>query len=226
MLATPTDSFVEALARLNRYTEQHNEPRKLKTPPCVAISRQAGSRGAEIARLVGAELSWPVYDQELLTRIGEQRGLPTRLIEQLDERHMSWLEELVTGFCTGSAGREMGYLRSLLGLLGTLSEKGHSVIVGRGSPQAMPTETTLRVRIVATRADRIYNVENSKHLSRAEAERWIDRTDQERATFVKHYFNRDVADPMGYDLMLNSSKLSAASCAHLIAEAVREMEPR
>lgn len=226
MLATPTDRFVETLARLNQFVESPIKEKRLRPPISIAVSRQAGARGGEVARMVGARLGWPVYDHELVERIAQEKGLQARMVEQLDERHASWLEEMVTAFCVGGAGREITYLRSLLGLFGTLSDRGHCVIVGRGAGQVLPAESTLRVRVVAPRENRIAAVEKRLSVPRAEAERWIDRTEADRGTFARHFFQKDITDLMGYDLVLNTGKISPALCADLIADAAREMEAR
>src|SRR6516162_5248086 len=94
-------------------------------PLTIALSRQAGSRGAEIARAAGARLGWPVYDHELLKIIAAEKGLHSRLVEQLDERGVSWLEGIILAFGTREGGREGTYLRALLELFGSLSKIGH-----------------------------------------------------------------------------------------------------
>jgi cytidylate kinase len=222
MLNLETDRFVEALANLEGHAEKRRQGQR--PPVSIAISRQAGSRGAEVARLVGERLAWPVYDHELLDRIAQEKGLKRQLLERLDERHAGWLEEMITGFCVGGSSKEMRYLRSMLELFATLSEQGHCVIVGRGSQHVLPAEQTLRVRVIAPREFRIASLEKKGDASRREAERWIDRTDAERKAFVKHYFARDVDDPQGYDLIVNSGRLSLPTCAELIAAAARAME--
>ncbi|MGD9714643.1 MAG: AAA family ATPase [Thermomicrobiales bacterium] len=225
MTSASTDRYVEALSWLQRLAEgQKSKPSK--PPLSITISRQAGSGGAEVARAVGARLGWPVYDNELLQRISQEKGLQARLLEQLDERHMGWLEEMVASFCVTGAGKEVGYLRSLIELLVSLSEEGHCVIVGRGGAQVLPAETTLRVRIVAPRDHRIDAVEKRRGISRAEAEHWIDRTDKERKHFVQHYFQKDPDDPMGADLMLNTGKLSVDACVNMLVDAVKALETK
>jgi cytidylate kinase len=224
MISTGSDRFVEALAQLNRYAESKPGARQAKPPLSIAMTRQAGSRGAEIARAVGARLDWPVYDHELLRRIAEEKGVQARLLEMLDERHMGWLEEMIASAAIGQPSHETTYLRSLLKLFATLGEVGHCVIVGRGAAHVLVPDTTLRVRIIAPRADRAATVARSQHLSPAEAEKWVDRTDSERKRFVQHYFNRNTEDPLGYDLILNSSRLGIEGCTSIIADAAHTME--
>lgn len=219
-----SDRFVESLARLQRYAEGHPPPTKGGPPLTVAISRQAGARGVEIARKVGERLGWPVYDHELLARIAEEKGLHQRLLERLDERTTSWLEEMVTSFGSHEGGREGAYLKHLLEQLATLGKAGHCVIVGRGGAQVLPAETTLRVRVVAPRGFRVAAVQKEQSISHAEAEKWVDRVDQERSRFIKVYFHKDANDPLGYDLTINSSRYTSDDCAALICDAVRMLE--
>ncbi len=224
MTTTTSDRFVEALARLNRYAESRPE-RRARPPVSIAVSRQAGSRGAEVARAVGAKLGWPVYDQELLQRIADEKGIQARLLELLDERHMGWLEEMIASFCIDQGSYENSYLRSLLQLFATLGEAGHCIIVGRGAPHVLPAETTLRVRFVAPRDFRIAQVQRSRGLSREEAEKWVDRTERERKRFIEHYFRKDPEDPLNYDLVLNTGRLSIATCVEVVAQAAQALEP-
>jgi hypothetical protein len=221
-----SDRVVETLAMLYRYAEDHHGPDRESSPLTIALSREAGGRGSEIARVVGARLTWPVYDHELLTRIAEEKGLHRRLLENLDERHVTWLEDVITNFVSHEGGREGGYIRHLLEQFASLGRTGHCIIVGRGSAQVLPPETTLRVRVVAPPAFRIAAIEKEFGISHSEAERWVERTDLERARFVKYHFSKDVSNPLNYDLMLNSGRYSIEECAALIVEATRLMEAR
>jgi hypothetical protein len=222
-----SDRVVATLARLNTYADEQQSSKRggTTTPLTIAVNRQAGSRGAEIARIAGARLGWPVYDHELLQRISAEKGLHARLVEHLDERRLNWLEAIVLAYSAGG-GKEGAYLQALLELFGSLSKMGRCIIVGRGAAHALPPETTLRVRIIADRAARIANVQKTQGLSAGEAERWVDSTDRERERFSRYYFNANVADPMLYDLVLRSDRLGVEEPAAIIAQAGQVMDAR
>jgi cytidylate kinase len=84
----------------------------------------------------------------------------------------------------------------------------------------------LRVRLVGPREERIHRVRDRLGVSRAEAARWVERTDHDRARFVRDHFHKDPADPAGYDLVLNSSRFSAVECAELILDALWRFQTR
>ena len=168
MAGTP-DRMVETLARLNQY--DHNRDTVAReggqAPITIALSRQAGARGAEIARLAGQRLGWPVYDHELLECIAKEKGLHTRLLELVDERYVGWLEEAVNQFTM----QKSGYLEGLQELLVALSKRGHSVIVGRGAAQrAAAGHDPARAGDRLARA-RVARVQSSQGMSAADAER-------------------------------------------------------
>lgn len=224
-----TDRAVESLDRLHRYIdlqeyETSKQPVSGQPRLSIALSREAGSQGAEIARAVGQQLGWEVYDHELLDRIAEEKGLSAKLLEILDERATGWLENSIQHFCTSHSPREGGYLRGLLQVLASLGKVGHCVIVGRGAAQVLPRETTLSVRVTAARTDRVVHVQKDRTLSKAEAEQWVEETDRERLRFVKKHFRVDAEDPKLYDLILNSQRLGVTACAELIARAVAALE--
>jgi len=229
-----TDRGLESLAQLQRYLDvqaygyseglAHSKKQADKSPLSIALSREAGSGGAVIARAVGARLGWPVFDHELLDRIAEERGLSARLLKQLDERHISWLEGVVRAFCAPQSGRDGSYLRGLLELLASLGKVGHCVIVGRGAAQVLPADATLKVRVIAPHAFRVAEVEKRRSLPKEEAEHWVDTTDRERQRFIKQHFHVNAEDPLTYDLVLNSKRFGTDECAALIVQAAQALE--
>lgn len=220
-----SDQIVAALAHLSGYNESHHVNKEEEPRVTIAISRQAGSRGPQIAQAAGARLGWPVYDHELLTRIAEEKGLSRRLLEHLDERRVHWLEQIIAGLSTKTTSPTEGtYLKQLLELVVTLGQVGHCIIVGRGAAYVLPAATTVRVHVVAAHALRVSNVERSQGVSRAEAERWVDKTDAERESFVRSHFHHDFRDLLNHDLVLNAGRYGIDDCADMIVLATRLRE--
>src|SRR5262245_33883081 len=59
----------------------------------VAISREAGSRGASISNRVGDKLGWQVYTQELLEYIAQEGTFRQDLANQLAPEAQAWVDE-------------------------------------------------------------------------------------------------------------------------------------
>ncbi len=207
---------------------EHPNPREPEAPPTftIALSREAGSGGTLVAREVGRRLDWPVYDNEILDHLAKDLQVDVDLLESVDERPGRWLVECVQAFAAASTVTEVTYFRRLLKLLLALGARGHCVIVGRGAMMALPVDTTLRVRVVAPRENRIALVGREHGLNPTEAARYVDSTDRERSRFIKQHFGKDLTDPLLYDLILNSSRLSVAECAELVIETLLRLQSR
>jgi hypothetical protein len=225
-----SERLAEAMERTRRGWRTSTVTPTVEIPPIsppgltIAISRESGTHATPVALAVGARLDWPVYDRELLLRIAEEMGLRTQLLEGLDEKSAGWLRECMEAFSSTPTVTQAGFVHHLVETLLSLSAHGNCVIVGRGAPQVLPPERTLRVRLVAPLNDRIASVGQRFGIPQAEAALRVAKVDYDRARFVKDYFQKDPADPAGYDLVLNSLRLPTEECAGLIVEALHALE--
>ena len=60
----------------------------------ITVSRQFGSGGAEIAKLIAKQLGWAVVDNEFVDLVSQRSGLPHAEVERLEERVPGLLERL------------------------------------------------------------------------------------------------------------------------------------
>jgi cytidylate kinase len=218
------ERITEALTRAHQHWQARPQAQGGGMPVLpaftIAVSREAGTHAAAIAREVGDRLGWPVYDRELLQRIADNMGVRRTLLESVDERHVSWLNECLEGFATVAAVSQSAYVRHLVETLLSLSTHGQCVIVGRGATNVLPLATTLRVRVVAPLDHRIEAVRREHGISPKEAARKVETTDRERSRFVKDHFLIDTAASHNYDLILNVARFARAECADLIIAAL------
>ncbi len=227
-----SERLAEAMQRARRQWQAQGPAEALAPAPAVqpppaftiALSREAGTDGSLVALAVGERLGWPVYDSELVQHIAANMGVRTSLLEALDEKHRSWLLECLEAFASAPAVSESAFARHLMETLLSLGAQGECVLVGRGAAQALPADRTLRVRLVGALEDRVRTVCRRLGTSPEEAKRWVERTDHERVRFVKDHFRKDPTDPLGYDLVLNSSRWGVPECADLIIEALHRLQ--
>jgi cytidylate kinase len=177
-----------------------------------------------VAREVAQRLGWQVYDHELLELIAREMGLRTNLLESVDERRRSWLLDALMHFDLSPHVSASSYVRHLCETVLSLSAHGECVIVGRGAALILPAETTLRVRLIAPREDRITNTMQRLQVNRQEASHWVEETDQNRIAFAREHFHRDASDLGNYDVILNTAQWSVSDCAELIIAALRQRE--
>jgi hypothetical protein len=197
---------------------KRQEPQRLLT---VAISREAGAPGSEIGQELGKRLDWPVYDREILDLIAERAVLRTELVESIDEQDSNWFTEAIRSFALPRELGRAGYLYHLTKVLAALAAHGRCVIVGRGATALLPSDSTLRLRVIGPLKQRIGRMAEQRGVSTSEAEEIVLRVDHERREFVSHHFHKDVNDPHGFDLVLNSDRYTPAELAEMAWVAVR-----
>jgi cytidylate kinase len=223
----------DTLTRLERHWEDRRSAASagetspsLSHPFSITIAREAGTEGTSLGREVGRRLGWQVYDHELLERIARDLGLRTGLLQSLDERRRTWLEESLAGLSSRPAVgvSEIAYVHQLVKTVLALGASGECVIVGRGASFILPARTTLRVRLMAPLHDRIASLARRLGISEHEAARQVRTLDRERGDFVHDHFHRDPTDPRHYDLLLNASRFSVPTCADIIIDTLKHLQ--
>ena len=193
-------------------------------PLCVALSAEVGTPAIDVAHEVGHRLGWPVHDGDILKRVADDLGINVATLDSFDERRRSWLLECLESLSSRPIIGEYVIVRGLVRQLRILAAAGHCVIVGRGAAQLLPVDSTLRVRLVGTREDRVEDVVHRYGVHREQAARMLDELEAERARFIRDHLNHDPRDINAYDLVVNTSHFPPAECAGLIIEGIHQRE--
>lgn len=218
------DRQARALEAAFAYRDHHSQTGQSGWPLCVALSGQVGTPAEAVAEEVGRGLGWPVHDDDILESVAEDLGIHVATLESFGERRRSWLLECLEALSSRPSVGEYVYVRRLVRQLRAFAAEGHCVIVGRGSAQVLPGESTFRVRLIGTRDDRREGLVQRSGLSRERALTMLDELEAERAAFIQEHFHHDPREVDDYDLIVNTSHLHPAECAALIIEGVRQRE--
>jgi cytidylate kinase len=198
--------------------------------PFITLSREAGSGGASLARMLARRLDheasadtarWSVFDDNLTPQMLKQHGLPTRFARFLPEDRVSEI--------SASIGELVGLHPSLYDLvqktnltMRDLATQGHVVLVGRGANFATrELPHGLHVRLVAPVENRARYLAQLYNLSDTEARVYNEKCDAARRRYVKAYFDADVAAPGAYDLVINTGRVSLEEATKLICACLR-----
>ncbi len=197
------------------------------TPPAgrcggltVAISRQAGARGGTIARKLGELLQWQVFDRERIEYLIHDETARLQLESELEPEHKLWRDNHYQRF-VDTVGRECTDLKPLAEVVLTLAARGEVVIVGRAAGFLLPAATTLHVRIVAPRADRVAWLAQWLRLSYHDAEQEVLARDARRQRFLKPFLDGLETETVAYDAVLNAGRLGVEAAAQIIGWMVR-----
>lgn len=189
--------------------------------PLITVSREFGSLGASIGRVAADRLGFTFWDQELVHLIAEQTGAQETLLASLDETARGKVEEFVANVFFGTGGTAAEYVREVARVVRALDRKGGAVVVGRGGQFILGAERALRVRVVSPMERRVEGYADRQGFSVKEAEREVKLTEEERRTFIRQHYQKEIGDPANYDLVLNTEALDREQAAHVVVSAYR-----
>jgi cytidylate kinase len=187
----------------------------------IAISREAGSRGATIAKRAGEKLGWDIYTQELVDYIVQHADARQELEEKLPVGALAWVEGQMSNLTANQHLSRIPAIQDLSRLVMMLGAQGNLILLGRGGGFVLPQSTTLHVRLVAPLADRVAYMSQWLRLTEEEAADQVRKRDQRRTEFLSSHFHRTPNDVHVYDMVLNTSLLGEERCSDLIAAAAK-----
>jgi cytidylate kinase len=182
----------------------------------ITIEREYGCGGSDIAQLVAKHLGWKLWDQSLTEEIARLARCPRAVVEDREERADPLYYRLLKSFLRGSYEGSINapklnlvdsetILTITRRVMEHAAKRGNVVIVGRGSQQFLKDRSdTLRVFLYAPRESKIRRLVTRGKVEK-EAEELIDTVDDERADFIKKYFNVEWPDRAIYHAMINTS---------------------
>jgi cytidylate kinase len=173
----------------------------------ITISREPGSGGSIVAKQLAEKLDFDVFHQEVLREIAKRADVSERLLATLDEKGLSVLEDCISALVYDRHLWPDEYLKHLMKVIGAIGKHGRAIIVGRGANFIVPAGNRLRLRIVAPQNLRIEKLVRTFDITEEDAKRRIIRTESDRRAFIRKYFNADIADPLNYDLVINTGEL-------------------
>lgn len=199
--------------RLKRRFEADETQSALSTP-VVTISRQWGSGGTNIAKLVAKKLDFKLYDKEIIEHIAELAGVSPSQIEHHDESELGVFSDLVLQLLEGKRPTSAGYLRALVKAVKQIGRIGDAVIVGRAANLIIPL--AFNVRIIAPENVRVQRISELHNTDERTARRMVTHSDRQRYRFVRSQFGADWNDPLAFDMVLNTEHFSIEHAADLI----------
>lgn len=191
----------------------------------ITISRQYGSGGRQVAKLLSEKLGIPYYDSKLLLLAGEKYGISPGLLKEFDERKNSSFLFGIAMLAEGYTNQDRVMLpyrlyQAQMDTMIRLVEEGPCIIVGRCADQILKEEKDLlRVFIYASNMeDRINRIIQVDGVSQKDAPSRIAQKDKSRRDYYYFHTGHEWGKKENYDICLNTSTFGYEGCADIIAE--------
>ena len=194
---------------------------KLNKKFVITVSREYGSGGRYVGRLIADKLGIKFYDKDLIIKLAEKTGLSEEYIESNEEQRDP-LAILNNGFYSGLNNSDALFIRESE-LIRELASKESCVIIGRCADFILKDrKNVLKVFISGTMKDKIKRATKIYGIDEKDAEKEINKINKLRATHYKHYTGNEWLEASNYDICINSDLYGVEKTADIICDLVKE----
>ena len=181
----------------------------------ITISREYGSGGRYIGKLIADKLGIKLYDKEFIEKVAAETGLSEEYIES-NEQKRDALAGLNNGYYFGLDNSDDLFLKESE-LIKNIANNESCVIVGRCANFILSeNKNALKVFVYSDTDSKIKRATEFYGLSKLNAEKEIKRIDKLRANHYKYYTEKEWKDVTNYDVCINSDVLGVEKAAEMI----------
>jgi cytidylate kinase len=180
----------------------------------ITISREMGTGAYHIAEEVARRLKYTLVDGVRVSANASKYGLSADLLHIVDEKPPSYI--------TAEDRKRAAALNTLELILLDFARKGNVILYGRGGQDLLAAcGNVLRLRFVCDFEERVERFAEREWIDPDMARAMIRRSDHQRGGFIHFYFDREWQDPLGYDLVFNTSRLAESAIVECIVAAAK-----
>ncbi|MBR3543553.1 MAG: cytidylate kinase-like family protein [Treponema sp.] len=204
----------------------------------ITISREYGSGGSAIGKMVAEQLGWKYYDKQLIDLAADESGLSPKFIEKSEQSLSSgWFYNMMLGsnyssnYAAAATPNTLPLVDQIFNAQRTIilkvAKESPCVIVGRcadyilHSSEDFNDNDMLNLFIYANPDDRIKRAIEAYGIPEKDAKKTITQVNKRRANHYNTFTEWTWGAYEHYDILLNSSYAGLEGTAKLIVEAVK-----
>ena len=189
----------------------------------ITISREFGSGGRTIGRMVAERLGIPFYDKELVDQIALESGFAPKFVEEHGEHSpgsslfsYAFAPQGIPGVMNGLSTADFLWNIQCSVIL-QLAEQGPCVIVGRNADYILKDrQDALHAYVFADVAYRAERIVRRYGESDKSPEQRLQEKDKRRRVNYQHYTGRTWGQSQNYHLSLDTGVLGIDQCVDII----------
>ena len=190
----------------------------------ITIARQYGSGGKTIGEKLAKDLGIPCYGREIIKIASEESGISEQIFNRFDEQdeelNMSLMKSLLKKLTTkvysgqvlppesGKFVSDENIFNYQAKIIKGLADQESCVIIGRSADFILKDyDNVVSVFIHADEDFLVAMAMERVSMTEKETRRYIEKVNQHRSDYYKHYTGRQWTEATNYDLCINSGKL-------------------
>lgn len=185
----------------------------------IAISRQFGSGGRTIGKLLAEQLNIPLYDREIISQVAKESGFAESYVEEKGEYGSSDKAAgmFINRSCYSSASNEDTIWNFQTKFIKEHAEKEPCIIIGRCADYILRNRLdVLRVFIHADMKERIKRISEVYKINDSDPEKLLHQKDKRRAAYYQFYTDIKWGDTKNFHITLDSSAFGIEKCVQIL----------
>jgi hypothetical protein len=191
-----------------------------------------------VAPELAQRLGVPFLDRAISASAAERFAVPFDDAEALDEQaSASWLERILRGFVGADYGAPAAWAPNIDDggeefrhaaeeVLRAQARSGSGVMLGRAAAIVLREDPrVLRVRLDAPPERRVRQAMAITGVDETTARGRQRRQDRAHAAYARHFYGVDIADPLLYHLVVDTTTIGLDTCVGLLEHAARALAP-
>lgn len=198
----------------------------------ITVSREYGSGGREIAKILAENLGFKYYDNEIVKMVVEQSGYSPDYIEKNEQSVKNpVLHDFFAWYAASIDKSDVPNTDKLFKqeeqVIRSIAEKDSCVIVGRLANRILKNKKHIfNVFISADEKSEIMRTSQRDRLSESDALKKLRKVNHERAEHCKYFTGTEWGSAKYYDLSIKADDFGCEQTAKIIEELFRKKFPK
>ena len=189
----------------------------------VAIGREFGAQGCDIAEKLAETLGVKLYDRQLVEEAAKKLEMDEHTVQKADEVSAKDIEGLKTTYGVGNFYLSTQVLDAQADIIERVAQNESCIIMGRCADYILKDrDDCLKIYIYAPFDVRTKHIAEKYDMSMFSAKRLVRQMDEKRDTYYKYVTGNRRGEHDGKDAMFDSSIMGVDGTVDMLLEMINK----
>lgn len=189
----------------------------------VAIGREFGAQGCDIAEKLAEKLGVKLYDRQLVEEAAKKLEMDEHTVQKADEVSAKDIEGLKTTYGVGNFYLSTQVLDAQADIIERVAQNESCIIMGRCADYILKDrDDCLKIYIYAPFDVRTKHIAEKYDMSMFSAKRLVRQMDEKRDTYYKYVTGNRRGEHDGKDAMFDSSIIGVDGTVDMLLEMINK----
>lgn len=189
----------------------------------VAIGREFGAQGCDIAEKLAEKLGVKLYDRQLVEEAAKKLEMDEHTVQKADELSAKDIEGLKTTYGVGNFYLSTQVLDAQADIIERVAQNESCIIMGRCADYILKDrDDCLKIYIYAPFDVRTKHIAEKYDMSMFSAKRLVRQMDEKRDTYYKYVTGNRRGEHDGKDAMFDSSIMGVDGTVDMLLEMINK----